>query len=223
MPRTKSQAADEFKIDLGFEGVRIDLDFSPERKKPAGEAVGVGTRTRMARKSRGRELKDFSRVKNATELIRPLPRPGWSIHAIMGGDFNAWDLVPAIHKLLNCAIAEIYITTLGFNLSNNQELCEMLDAGAVKKASMLCSDYLRDASRDLFDTAKARLADRGMRLVSVRNHSKIILVAPDGRNDRYVVEMSSNLRSCNNIERIVLTNDPRLYEFHKRWIERAMK
>jgi hypothetical protein len=206
--------------DLSFDRP-VNLDFDgPKRKRTAGEEIGIkGQNVRT--KSTRRRFYDLSRVPNAVRLINPLPRPGETIHAIMAGDFHAWDLVPAIYDLLGCPIAELLITTLGFNHANNLHLCQMIDAGQVVLASVVCSEYFRDADRDVFNAAEKQLAARGARIRAVRNHSKIICVKPvlrAGESGNYVIESSANLRSCNNLEQFTLTNDRELFVFHRRWI-----
>jgi hypothetical protein len=196
----------------------VDLSFEPApAKQTAGVALGIvnaSVRTRAAR----RRFYDLSRVPNAARLITPLPAPGETIHALMGGDFHAWDLVPAIAGQLSVTIAELYVTTLGFNHANNQHLCEMLDAGAIGSAFILCSEYFRDADNDVYTAAERRLAERGSKIKAVRNHSKVMLIRPASGPDRYALESSANLRSCNNLEQFALTNDAALFEFHRGWI-----
>lgn len=204
------------EIDPG--AFTVDLSFdAPAKKETAAESVALGPQRTVTRAKR-RIVYDLSKVCNAIGCLGPLPRAGESVHAIMGGDFNAWDLVPAIQAMTKKPIAELIITTLGFNLSNNQHLCDMLDAGAVREAHLLCSSYFEGADKDVFNTAKEKFEARGQRIKAVRNHSKIILIAPAGRKDRYCVESSANLRSCNNLEQLTLTNCATLYNFHKRWI-----
>jgi hypothetical protein len=220
----------DFKTDLKFDG-KVDLDFGatgPKQKITAAESMGLKAGT-VRTVTRHRKFYDLSRVPNAVKLVKPLPDEGETIHALMGGDFHAWDLIPAIHGLLSCPISELYITTLGFNHSNNQHLCDMIDAGQVQTAYVLCSEYFRDADRDVYNAAEKRLAERGSMLKAVRNHSKIIAIRPADRlpgwgwRARYTVESSANLRSCNNLEQFTLTNDAALFEFHTKWIRAQFK
>ena len=67
------------------------------------------------------------------------------------------------------------------------------------------------------ESAEAQLQARGATLTSSRNHAKVIGLAFE--RDAYVVEGSANMRSCNNLEQFTLTNDPELFEFHRRWIQ----
>jgi hypothetical protein len=210
----------DVKVDLSFDHVP-DFNFEGAgQKRTPGEITGAGHALKYTQKVKRRRTYDLSRVPNATRLLAPLPARGECVHAIMGGDFNAWDLVPAMRALLDRPIAELHITTLGFNHSNNGNLCDMLDAGDVGRVWVVCSEYFRDADRDCFAAAETRLRERGQKICAVRNHSKILLFAPEDSAARYVIESSANLRSCNNLEQLVISNDAALYKFHRGWIER---
>jgi hypothetical protein len=212
--------------DLSFSDVKIDFDFDasapeaqePNKKRTAAEAIGIPAGLRITTKAKRRKTYDLSRVPNAIKLIQELPQPGETVHAILGGDFHAWDLIPAAQEMIGKPISELTITTLGFNLANNQHLCEMIDAGKVQKVFVLCSAYFEGADRDVFNQAKERLEARGQKIQATRNHSKIILIKPASGPDRFVIESSANLRSCNNLEQMALTNDAALFEFHQGWI-----
>ena len=81
-----------------------------------------------------------------------------------------------------------------------------------------CADYFAASDAQTYLYARQELTSRGARIAATRNHSKIILLAIG--SDRYVVESSANLRSCNNVEQFTLTHSPALYDFHRAWIER---
>lgn len=137
----------------------------------------------------------------------------------MRGNFNAWDIVPAILALAApVIIEELILTTLGFNRKNTIELIGLLDQGKVGAVSIVCSCYFRDASATEFGFMADEITAHKQRIIATRNHSKLILMhLSDGR--KVTVESSANLRTCNNIEQFCMTNDPALYEFHKGWIE----
>ncbi len=171
---------------------------------------------REAVKHRTRHL---LQVANAAKHLRELPAAGESLHCVMRGNYNAWDLVPATLRLAAPAtIAALHVATLGFNGRNAVELCELLDAGAVGSATFLCSHYFEKTTPDVFGYLAAELARRDQRILAMRSHAKIILMRlSDGRH--YTIEGSANLRSCRNIEQFCMTNDRGLMEFHRTWIE----
>jgi len=186
-------------------------------RQTAGEETGVGHARRLVTRARRHRTYDLRNVPNAVALVKPLPRPGEVVHAIMGGDFACWDLVPAILDLAGRPTEELFIATLGFNAQNSWHLCQLLDQGAIRRAHILASDYFAKADSSTFREAKTQLQARGATLASTRNHAKVIGMA-FGR-DAYVVEGSANMRSCNNLEQITMTNNRTLFEFHRRWIQ----
>jgi hypothetical protein len=205
---------------------KIDLDGVPPRRAEAapakdkpprpGEAAGIGFRQRVTTTVERRRFYDLRNVENAIALIQPLPKRRETVHAIMGGDFAAWDLVPAILGIAGKPARALYVATLGFNEKNNTHLCQLMAAGDIQAATVLCSDYFAKADAKTYADAKARLAKVGGVLNSTRNHAKIL--ALDLGADAFVVEASANLRSCNNLEQIAISNDRALFDFHRTWI-----
>lgn len=190
---------------------------APAGRQTAGEETGVGHGQRLVTRARRHVTYDLRNVPNAIALVKPLPRPDEVAHAVMGGDFACWDLVPAILDLAGRPAEELYIATLGFNAQNSWHLCQLLDQGAIRRAHILASDYFAKADAPTFREAKAQLQARGATLTSSRNHAKVIGLAFE--RDAYVVEGSANMRSCNNLEQFTLTNDRKLFEFHRNWIQ----
>ncbi len=57
---------------------------------------------------------------------------------------------------------------------------------------------------------------------AVRSHAKLLMIDL-AAGDALTIETSANLRSCKNIEQYVITNDRSLLEFHRAWIEDAVR
>jgi len=201
---------------LDFDAIKATEEVGDPNKtvlKP-GDATGIGNRQRIVR--RGKRY-NIDTIPAAVDMIRPLPKPGTSLHCIMGGDFHGFDLIPAIVELAG-PIEVLTLTTLGFNALNNQHLVEMIDKGTVGTATILCSTYFQRTTPDLYATSADNLRKRGSRIRYTRNHAKVFL-AKTRKGAHYVVEGSANLRSCTNIEQIAIFHDKGLYQFHLNWIE----
>lgn len=203
-----------------------EIDFSETgengRRRSPAEDVALDTSSLVKRRRTNfRTFLDLSKVASAVRQIRKLPGNEETLHAIMGGDFNAWELVPAIHEILGRRVNDLVITTLGFNHKNIDQLCAMLDAGAIGRATILCQHYFKNADPDVFNEAADRMAQRRQLLSATRNHSKIILI--DAKPAHYVVESSANLRTCNNLEQFTLTRSKPLFDFHRGWIWKVLK
>lgn len=193
----------------------------PSPSKPiAAESVGLRSAIALAHREsvKPRYFYDLTGTSRAMDQIRELPAPGESLHCVMGGEYHGFDIVVAVQRLAAAIVADLHITTLGFNRHNMSHLCGMIDAGQILRATILCADYFAASDAQTYLYARQELTSRGARIAATRNHSKIILLAIG--SDRYVVESSANLRSCNNVEQFTLTHSPALYDFHRAWIER---
>lgn len=204
--------------------------IDPSRRYPrAADTPEISTdsliqdNTRYSRKAAKREMIHALQVANAVEHIDHLPADGETHHCIMKGNYNAWDIVPAILRLADGAkILRLDVTTLGFNKDNASELMALHDAGKIGEIVFVCSCYFRDSTPEVFAYLREGVENRGQRVLAMRNHSKIILA--DLSDDRaIVVESSANLRSCHNVEQFTMTHDRGLLEFHRGWIEEMIQ
>src|SRR4029077_8731842 len=72
---------------------------------PTESQAGRDVRTELAegqrfrRRSTKRQMLHLLDVANAAKELGSLPRPGETLHVVMRGNFNAWDLVPAVLQL----------------------------------------------------------------------------------------------------------------------------
>ncbi len=211
----ESLSADEIAAwELGL-GAPPPAPGRPDKLPLPGAAIGL--RQRVTTTTTRRRFYDLRNVPNAVDLLRPLPEENETMHALMGGDFAAWDLVPAILQLVGRPAEEACIATLGFNAKNAHHLAELIATGQIRRVTVLASDYFARSDSGTFNEAKARLEALGQRLVSYRNHAKI-LALDFGSAGAFVVEMSANLRSCNNLEQIAISRSRQLFDFHAGWI-----
>lgn len=177
---------------------------------------------RLIQKASKREFIHALEVANAARELGKLPDRDEIIHCVMRGNFHGWDLVPAILRLAAQPIETLYLATLGFNQRNAAEMLRLIDDGQIGALTLVCANYMRDASAETFQTLANGLHERGQRIAAARNHAKVIAAKlPDGR--AYVVESSANLRSCHNIEQFTLTESPALFDFHVWWIDRVIQ
>lgn len=201
LPALEVSAA-SFYADTAPKDVAIGLDYDPSH----------------ARRAHRRTHLRMLRVANAAKALHRLPEAGESVHVIMRGNYNSWDLVPAVLRLSEPAtIATLNICTLGFNQQNAEQLIAMLDDGQVARCTFICSHYYRSVEADVYDRLYADMTSRGHQCLAMRCHAKLLLFEmTDGRH--YVIESSANLRSCRNIEQFVLTHHRGLLEFHRGWM-----
>lgn len=180
----------------------------------------VGARIIRTRVSK-RTLKDLRSVSAAVETIDRLPDRDEAIHALMGGDFHGFSLVPAVLRLAEPeAIEELIVATLGFNAKNAAELLELMDSGKILRVVFVCSHYFQKSCPREFEALRAGLEARGMQITATRSHAKILGIRLSGGRC-IVVESSANLRSCRNVEQFMMTESPDLFRFHAEWITKA--
>lgn len=154
----------------------------------------------------------------AAETLASIPGERQAVHLVINGRFALWDFVPAILTLARAPIEQLHLATLGFSKKNIGELCALLDAGQVGKVALLCSHYFKGTSGGIYEIAESELTRRNQRFGSCRTHAKIVLAGlSDGRT--VTIESSANLRSCHNIEQVVVAGDPGLYRFHASWMD----
>jgi hypothetical protein len=167
--------------------------------------------------------KTLLNLENAARLIETLPAAGQCLHVICNGNFAAWDIVPAILKLTGDAIRRLDIATLGFSKPNVSDMRAMLDAGQVAELWLVYSCYFRSTSKVETEYLNEQLGPLpAAHLAAFRNHAKLLIVET-ARGECYTIETSANLRSCKNIEQYAITNDRPLLEFHRAWIEGAIR
>lgn len=170
-----------------------------------------------------RKVKDLRTV-NATALehLSKLPRPGESYHYLIGDRHGLYDLLPAFLKRRGRPIVELWVSTLSYGSANAAALLELIDAGQIKRVHFLVSVMFSAKNRHIFEELIPHLIRRGHRAAAMRTHAKILGI-DFGDGERYVVESSSNLRTCHCAEQVTIIRDEGLYRFHKRWMNRALR
>lgn len=193
---------------------------TPLVQAPAKRGRNLSPDVLQRRRVLRRELRDARHEKNALELIVKLPEDGESLHFVIDGRFHPCDLIPVTRRLSHPAvITRLDITTLSYNLTNVQSLCDGLDQGKIGTVLLMPSRYFSEVEKPLFAHTKTELEQRGSRVIPGYVHTKLILMEmSDGRC--FTIEGSGNLRSCKSIEQFVMSCDRPLLEFHRGWIER---
>ena len=181
----------------------------------------IGGDAALIRRPTRRLFVDYRANPDAFRHLKRLPKDGESLHGIISGKYALFDLIPALLERTGETIADLIIATLGFSKQNGADLCQMLDDRQVKRAALVCSHYFAKTSKPIYDIVIPELLKRRQRVVAMRSHCKLLVIRMSG-GGRYVVESSANLRSCVNVEQFVMTRCPKLYAFHRRWLEREI-
>jgi hypothetical protein len=231
MKPARKPDADKPAQDINTDGLPIDM---PDLDTLVDAAVEMDDSTiaaklnvkefiRTHRRHTRHTILDARKVETAIETIGTLPKPGETIHVIVGNAFAGFDLLPAFLSLTGASrFDELYLTTLGFSRDNLSTLQAMLQARQIRHDALkiLCGDFFRRADSGLWDIGALLAKERRFTFRSFRNHTKIILARLAGR--ALVVESSANLRSCHNVEMFTLTDSAPLYRFHRGWIDEIL-
>lgn len=199
-------------------------DDSGEYDEPAGKVtidkeIGLAQDLKLVRRATKRKMMELLQVSNAAKHLERMPEPGESFHCVVKGNYRMWDCVRAALELEHPAkILDLTICTLSFNQAITDSLENLLQTGRVKRARILCSHYYASLEPEAFDSMAQMLSRFDQKLLAFRLHSKIILIRMSG-NRHYSFEGSSNLRSNRNVENFVVSNDRKLWKFHRDWME----
>jgi hypothetical protein len=195
-------------------------ELAGERKNASIELTGD---RKIRRNPHRRRMLDLQRVANAAEHLERLPARGETWHLITAGGYSLWHFVPAVLQLAAPAtIRRLAVATLGFSGANLEQLLQMLDDRRVAKVDFLFSVYFKSVEKTACERLVYELDRRGQRVACVRTHAKLLLLELTDRT-ALTIESSANLRSCNNIEQSTLTNDKRLLDFHRGWMDEVFQ
>ena len=176
----------------------------------------------MKRKDRSAARK-LIRPKNAKAILDLFPTVDEQLHGITCGDFVMGDLITEVVGRFGCPL-KITISTLSMSVKNTENLADLLRENSELLIEMVVSHYFQSTNGDVFLAINSLLTevfpDR-FEIGVTRSHAKIILF--DYPFKAWVVETSANLRSSNNIEQFVISNDRDLLEFHCGWIRELME
>lgn len=188
----------------------------PLRERPNPILAAGVNEVDTLRRSAKRSFAHALQASRARDLLRDLPAAGESVHGVQRGNFNFWDIVPAVLELQGEPAKRLTIATLGFSRENLDALLELLDSGAVAAASLVASVFHQAHNQADCAFARAELAARGSAFKATRSHAKVICL--DFQKDAYTLEGSANLRSCRMVEQFCISNDRELLDFHCGWI-----
>ena len=193
------------------------LEASPLRQKLGsniGQRLSVSAQAAglHSHRTKRRSYVDGQGQSNAAALVHRLPRPGETIHFIMDGSFVLSDAIAVIQAHIGKPVA-LTICTLGLNDATTDLLAAMLKDGRLRGLRLAFSSYFKASDPEAAQHAIQTLTAAGAQVASERLHAKLQLWSPS-----YVLETSSNLRSCQCVEIGSLTNDRGLHRWHDRWL-----
>lgn len=193
---------------MNLDAALSSLGESPTTS-PATAAVRRKSAVRTANWTRGKE--------SVVDRLGTLPKPGEALHTIIDGTFKLGDLVPAVHHLAKSPLA-LTVATLGINKDTVDLIAGMIGRGELTRLRIIFSHYFTASDKSTFNHAIDTFTRCGARVAVDRVHAKLLLFEPPKGRNRWVVESSANLRSCQSIEQLAIINDAGLFAFHEDWL-----
>lgn len=211
-----------------LDGIALDTDLEAaaallDRPRAAPRfAIGGNlfhfhqAKARQTKERRG--IKALIRPENAEAILAHLPaEPDDRTHCLLRGDFVLCDMIPAILRVRG-PCPHLRIATLGLSVANADTLACLVERSTVAALTLVVSHYFQQVDKTtVFRAVAARLA--GLACITVtRSHAKVICL-PTSAGDHFVIEGSANLRSSDNTEQMLITNDPATHAFHAAWLD----
>lgn len=218
MKRPKNPADNQGDIDRALEAVHDVLDGAEALLEDQGDLETTGSvKPRIIVRRPIRRNLTATKTEELEAFLTSLPKRGESLHIVSNGTFDYFQFLPVCLKLLGRTAAEFYWSTWTMNRDNVGELLSLFDRGRIQKVSVLTGTYFKRRESAVATTLIEGLAARRQRYVAFQNHTKVMLLgaAPDW----IVMEGSANFTANPRLEQTVLSNDRKLYDFHKRWME----
>jgi hypothetical protein len=192
---------------------------------PAGGARhqddGRAGRTIVSRAGKRR----LAGLRKAADVLAALPERGEVLWGILYGYFDLCHLLIALLDRLAVPCLHLRVATLSLSLRNVHELAALLDCGAVRRLSVVTSDFQRKHDTAIFAALLGALRQRGQRVAAARSHCKLLLLDM-GDGQRWTLSGSPNLRTSRNAECFALcregATDAPVHDFHAAWIDEVM-
>ena len=199
--------------DIDLNGI-VDDDDEAAQKAPRGiELPTRYIRQPLRNKLRAEQVK----YAYAGELARDIGRlaKGERVDALIAGSFIMGDFIMAMLVENKIQADCMLVSTLSFSERNINAFAKLFEHGYLGSLDILTSTmFFANEYYGLIRYAYKTL-DHGdrLRLAVSDIHTKITMWRTS-EGEKYVVHGSANLRSSQNVEQIVIENNPELYDFY---------
>jgi hypothetical protein len=179
-----------------------------------------------------RIVRDKKRVasKNAEALANEIYSSGklGISRAICTGTFIAGDMLDSIVAI--SGPSKVAIASYSFSRDNALMLCDNIRNNMITSMDFITSDFFYNQYRDTLWQQLVTHArpSANIRYAICRLHAKLFLVMPnDKTKPSWSVEGSANMRSCDNIDQLVIEVDEQDknegVSFHSKWMNRIFE
>lgn len=166
------------------------------------------------------KIGNLQRLKYLNEL-QSIPEKDEHYRLVTHNAFNAFSWIDFFCGKFEI-FEEVYITSYNFGEATIDILFDKFDSGQFEKLRLVISESIRFRMPkryfQLKEGAESRKA-KNLKMAGVWNHSKIILLKPQHREDYFIIEGSGNFSENAYIEQYSLDNSKQIFDFHKHWID----
>jgi hypothetical protein len=215
-----------------LDGLILDYDFGGAGDLLIGGILGdEQTELESAQNVSSRSIKIFlkrqlqliSQQDNLKDVIKTYPATGEQVHVVSANKFDFWTFVPVMIDWLETT-ENLYCSTWTANRSNVVDMFKIWDTRKITGiVTFVTGIYFKRREHSVYTTLVEGLLKRGGRYKAFETHAKVLLLNNVEKNVWLSVEGSANLTQNPRLEQYVITNDKRLYDFHRDWIEESLK
>lgn len=153
-------------------------------------------------------------AKTFKDIVAVLPAAGEQVNIITDNAFNAISVLAYFYE--NYKIEEINIAIYRMNLRSVDFIKTLFGDNSLRGIIIFSSFFRENKSYERWVDELLDFKIGNLIVKTAWSHAKVVLVKTD--ENYFVFEGSGNLSDNARIEQYTLTNDQRLYEFHKRWM-----
>lgn len=189
-------------------------DEAETTHRPNARALRIQAKRAMLR---------IEREQQARDVLKGLPAAGHQVHIVSAAKFDFWTWCPVMIDWLG-KTDHFYCSTWTLSRNNARELFGLVDEGKIPAAScvILTGTYFKRRESSVYSYLVEGLRNRGGRYRAFSNHAKVLLIANARRRAWLTIEGSANLTSNPRLEQYVITNDRRLHDFHRGWMDEVL-
>lgn len=151
--------------------------------------------------------------KQLSELLQTPPNQNETVRFLSSKDgFSSIGFISYIADLEK--IEELNVSTFRIGVKQAQELVRLHTTDRLESAFFITGRIksIQSDKYDYFTQIDEMFSKIGFKMIEVSNHSKVILMKT--KNNRYVVETSSNLNENPSIEQFIFSNNDEVYDFY---------
>lgn len=192
----------------------LNFDFCDTEESPCG----------LVEKMLSKERHFFNinnEIKQLSQIVKKPPN-SYEVYKMLsvGGGFSSIGVIRFVTLFED--IEEMYVSTFRIGKKQFRELCDMNNREVLGKCTFITSltqqktDEIANYNGEkynYYDYIKNECKNRNWKLITVDNHSKLILMKT--AKNWYVVETSSNLNENPKMEQFSFENDKTLFEWYK--------